>query len=89
MEQGQACIIDQSTEFLCPTCGTSAFEVLGTKWGRDENDQPAEFIVMRCLDCLELFHHHLSNPLSSPQSAGAVDGTNLMTDILGPIPGQP
>lgn len=53
--------IDRSTEFLCPNCGTSAFEILGTQWSADGNTtEGTEFIIMRCLDCLDLFRYELT-----------------------------
>ncbi len=58
--------IDQSTDFLCPNCGASAFEVMGTQWD-SENGSAAdgeEVLVMRCLDCLHLFCHRLEEESS-------------------------
>ncbi len=51
----------QSTEFFCPNCGTAAFEVVGTQWNSNDDSGPGgeEFLVMRCLDCLHLFHYQL------------------------------
>jgi hypothetical protein len=51
----------QSTEFFCPNCGTAAFEVVGTQWSSndDNGNGDGEWLVMRCLDCLRLFHYQL------------------------------
>jgi hypothetical protein len=53
--------IEQSTDFLCPNCGASAFEVLGTQWEGENGSatEGGEVLVMRCLDCLHLFCHRL------------------------------
>ena len=52
--------MNESPEFLCPSCGTSAFEVIaGTQWDVGENNGREGFLVIRCLDCLELFYHQL------------------------------
>jgi hypothetical protein len=53
--------IDQSTDFLCPSCGASAFEVMGTQWDSENGatQDGGELLVMRCLDCLHLFCHRL------------------------------
>jgi len=53
--------IDQSTDFLCPSCGASAFEVMGTQWDSENGStgDGGELLVMRCLDCLHLFCHRL------------------------------
>ncbi len=58
--------IDRSTDFLCPSCGASAFEVMGTQWD-SEGESTAdggELLIMRCLDCLHLFCHRLEGELS-------------------------
>ncbi len=59
--QNELASIEQSTEFLCPNCGTSAFEVIGTQWGTTggEEAESVEFLIMKCLDCLRLFRHRL------------------------------
>ncbi len=63
--------IGQSTEFLCPSCGTSAFEILGTQWNLDdETTDGAEFLVMRCLDCLDPFCHQITRERSHPLPLG-------------------
>ncbi len=85
MERKQACI-DESTEFLCPTCGTSAFEVVGAQRGCGDGDMAEEFLVMRCLDCLELFYHQLGTQESRRASGENDEGISLVTDILGPLP---
>jgi hypothetical protein len=52
--------MNESPEFLCPSCGTSAFEVIaGTQWDLSDGNSREGFLVMRCLDCLELFYHQL------------------------------
>ena len=53
--------MNESPEFLCPSCGTSAFEIVGRQWGLSDEDSGEEFLVMRCLDCLELFYHQIGS----------------------------
>ena len=86
MERKQACI-DESTEFLCPACGTSAFELVGTQWGCGDGDTAEEFLVLRCLDCLELFYHQIRTEEFRRTPVAGEDRMNSITDILGPLPG--
>lgn len=85
MERKQTCI-DESTEFLCPTCGLAAFEVVGTQWGCGDGDAAEEFLVMRCLDCLQLFYHQLKTHEPCRMPVEGDDRISLVTDILGPLP---
>lgn len=85
MEQRQACI-DKSTKFLCPICGRSAFEVVGTQWGHGEEDDTGEYLVMRCLQCIELFCYQLGTEDPCEVSAECSNHMLSGTDILGPIP---
>ncbi len=59
--QNELTSIEQSTEFLCPSCGASAFEVMGTQWSSENEDDTGgeELLIMRCLDCLHLFSYRL------------------------------
>jgi len=59
--QNELAAIDQATEFLCPNCGTSAFEVISMGWSTDggQEAENVEFLVMTCLDCLRPFRHRL------------------------------
>ncbi|MCL5282303.1 MAG: hypothetical protein M1376_20650 [Planctomycetes bacterium] len=60
MEQ-QAVHMNESSDFLCPSCGAAAFEVVDQQWDFHESDAE-EFLVLRCLACLELFYHPLGLP---------------------------
>jgi DNA-directed RNA polymerase subunit M/transcription elongation factor TFIIS len=51
---------NESPDFLCPSCGSAAFEVVEKQKYLREGDEPEEFLVLRCLACLELFHHQLA-----------------------------
>ncbi len=52
--------INESSDFLCPSCGAGAFEIVDRQWNLGEGGVDEEFLVLRCLGCLELFHHHLT-----------------------------
>ncbi len=52
--------IRETTEFTCPNCDVSAFEVLGTHCGQEDDILGKEFLVMRCLGCLQVFIHELT-----------------------------
>jgi hypothetical protein len=74
----------QATEFLCPNCGTAAFEVVGTQWNSSDDNGTGneEFLIMRCLDCLHLFHYQLKGEesgfiLSESQDTLPETGTEL------------
>lgn len=78
--QNELAGIEQSTEFLCPSCGTAAFEVVGTQWNSNSDGERSgeEFLIMRCLDCLHLFHYHLKGGESGvilPASADTLTRT--------------
>ncbi len=51
---------NESPDFLCPSCGAGAFEIVDRQWNLGEGGVDEEFLVLRCLGCLELFHHHLT-----------------------------
>jgi uncharacterized Zn finger protein len=53
---------NDSPEFLCPSCGTSAFEVIAKQKNVNEDGGEEEFLVMKCLVCLEVFYHRLALP---------------------------
>ena len=65
--------IEQSTEFLCPNCGTSAFETIDTQWNADGR----EFLIMRCFDCLQLFRYRLQGDGTGSSSSGLQEITPL------------
>jgi len=50
---------EPSAQFICPSCGVTAFEVVAEPGEEDfyVDDSPA--IVMRCLACHTVFRHHL------------------------------
>ena len=52
--------INESSEFLCPSCGTSAFEVIARHKNVSEDGEEEEFLVTKCLICLEVFYHQLA-----------------------------
>ncbi len=56
----------ESSDFLCPSCGAGAFEIADRPWTLREGGVEEEFLVLRCLGCLELFHHHLTPELEEP-----------------------
>ncbi len=51
----------ESPDFLCPSCGSAAFEVVDQQRNPGEEDNAQEFLVLRCLACLELFSHQLAS----------------------------
>ena len=51
---------NESPEFLCPSCGTSAFEVIAKQKHLSEDGEEEEFLVMKCLVCREVFYHQLA-----------------------------
>lgn len=85
MERKQACI-DESTEFLCPTCGASAFEVIDTRRDCGDGDPTEAFLVMRCLDCLDLFYHQLGT--QEPWWAPA-ENAEEVASVAGSLPDRP
>ena len=85
MERKQACI-DESIEFLCPTCGASAFEVIDTSQDGGAGDPTEAFLAMRCLDCLDLFYHQLST--QEPCWAPA-EGAEEVASVAGLLPDRP
>ena len=52
--------INASSEFLCPACGAAAFEVIAKQKNVSEDGEEEEFLVMKCLVCLEVFYHQLA-----------------------------
>ncbi len=56
----------ESSDFLCPSCGAGAFEIVDRQWNLHEGGVEEEFLVLRCLGCLELFHHHLTPESEEP-----------------------
>jgi len=65
--QNELASLNESSDFACPNCGTSAFEVEGSRWNYKNGDETdaEEFLVMRCLHCLQLFRHTLHDKESS------------------------
>ena len=59
--EDQSMRIDESREFRCPSCGTSAFEVIGTHVDLSSGNRREKSLVLQCFDCLELFHHRLES----------------------------
>jgi len=59
--QNELASLNESSDFVCPKCGTSAFEVEGSLWDYNNGDETdgERFLVMRCLHCLQLFRHTL------------------------------
>lgn len=53
---------NESPDFLCPSCGAASFEVVEKQKHLREGGEAEEFLVLRCLACLELFHHQLALP---------------------------
>jgi uncharacterized Zn finger protein len=54
--------MNESPEFLCPSCGAASFEVVAKQKNLDEGGEEEEFLVMKCLVCLEVFYHQLALP---------------------------
>jgi len=59
--QNELTSLNESSDFACPNCGTTAFEAEGSRWdynnGYETDGQ--RFLVMRCLRCLQSFRHTL------------------------------
>ncbi len=53
---------NESPEFLCPSCGASAFEVIAKQKDISRSGEAEEFLVLKCLICLEEYRHHLATP---------------------------
>ncbi len=49
-------------DFLCPSCGAAAFEVVDRQRNSGEGDDAGEFLVLRCFACLEWYYHPLGLP---------------------------
>jgi hypothetical protein len=58
MELKSGCM-HEAPEFLCPFCGASAFEIVDKQRNPSLDGEREEFLVLRCLACLEVFHHQL------------------------------
>ena len=52
--------MNESPEFLCPSCGAAAFEVIAKQKDISESGEAEEFLVLKCLVCLEERHHYLT-----------------------------
>ena len=66
--------LNESPEFLCPSCGTSAFEVTAKQKNIGQDGKEEEFLVMKCLVCLDVFYHHFALSESAeylPQTTNA------------------
>ncbi len=59
MEQ-QPVPTNESPDFLCPSCGSAAFEIVDQQRNQGEAGEAGEFLVLRCLACLEVFTHQLA-----------------------------
>ena len=46
-------------KFYCPSCGVSAFEVVGTHVDVSRKNRREESLVLKCFDCQGIFHHRL------------------------------
>ncbi len=55
-------LMNESPEFLCPSCGAAAFEVIAKQKDIGKNGEAEEFLVLKCLVCLEECRHHLTAP---------------------------
>jgi predicted RNA-binding Zn-ribbon protein involved in translation (DUF1610 family) len=51
---------NESPDFLCPSCGAAAFEIVEKQRNLGDGDESEELLVLRCLACLELFCHQLA-----------------------------
>ena len=50
--------MSQSSDFLCPNCGSSGFEIIGTEQGGSRRDAGVEkVLVLECLRCEHVFRH--------------------------------
>lgn len=54
---------NESIDFTCPCCGACAFEIVDTdRLSSDTEDNGADgVIVMKCLNCLELYRYRLGS----------------------------
>jgi hypothetical protein len=57
--------VSESPDFLCPSCGAAAFEIVEKQQNLGDDDESEELLVLRCLACLELFCHRLAVPESA------------------------
>jgi hypothetical protein len=57
--RGKSARINESDDFRCPSCGASAFEVLGTHVELGGGWRRKKSLTLKCLGCLDLFYHRL------------------------------
>ena len=74
---------NDSPGFLCPSCGTSAFEVVATQRNLSEGGGGKEFLVMQCLACLELFYHKLGSEGPYGMPSDGDERIFLASDVSG------
>jgi uncharacterized metal-binding protein YceD (DUF177 family) len=59
MELRSAPIENDASSFQCPSCGLSAFEVVGTHVDLSLDGRREASLDLKCLSCLKPFHHRL------------------------------
>jgi hypothetical protein len=59
MEERQP-ISHETREFVCPNCESPAFETIRTERAQDVRGVEKEYLVMRCLNCMQFFTHELT-----------------------------
>jgi predicted RNA-binding Zn-ribbon protein involved in translation (DUF1610 family) len=64
---------NQSVDFLCPSCGASAFEVVG---GQADDET---LLVMQCLKCMHEFWHRCE---SGRVRVGGSDVDSMTTEFV-------
>ncbi len=48
-----------SQKFYCPSCGASAFELVGTHVDVSRKDRRHKSLLLKCFDCQQLFQHQI------------------------------
>ena len=51
----------ETTEFVCPNCESPAFETIRRERAQDPRGVEKEYLVMRCLNCMQFFAHELTS----------------------------
>ena len=62
--QDETAPIVKTMDFTCPYCHEAAFEILGTQWDVEaEKEEDAKVLVIRCLKCLNVYYHSISQEM--------------------------
>jgi hypothetical protein len=54
-------LYSEHNEFTCPNCDFPAFETIRRERAQDPRGVEKEYLVMRCLNCMQFFAHELTS----------------------------